>query len=77
MGVAGIAAPGIDPESTCSLRQCGHPCAGSTSAAADVNQLSSVTRTPVKSVWLCVSWTLIFLSLCLLIASNYNQSTLA
>lgn len=33
----------------------------------DANQLSSVTCTPVKTVWLCVSWTLIFLSPCLLI----------
>lgn len=78
MGVAGIAGPGIDPESTCSLGQCRLLCAWGKSAAADINQLSSVTRcTPVKTVWLCVSWTLIFLSLCSLIASNYSQSTLA
>lgn len=71
MGVAGIAAPGIDPESTCSLGQCRLSC------AEGVNQLSSVTSAPVKTVCLCVSWTLIFLSLCLLIASNYSLSILA
>lgn len=52
------------------------PCAGSESTAGDANQLFSVTCTPVKTVWLCVSWTLIFLSLCLLISSNYSLFTL-
>lgn len=77
MGVAGIVAPGSDPESACSLGQRGPPCTGSEGAAADVNHLSSVTRTPVKTVWLRVSSTLIFIPLCLLIASNYSLSTLA
>lgn len=76
MGVADIAAPGIDLESTCFLRQGRLPCAGSESTAGDANQLSSVTCTPVKTVWLCVSWTLIFLSLCLLILSNCSLFTL-
>lgn len=55
MGVAGIAAPGIDLESTCFLRQGRIPCAGSESTAGDANQLFSVTCTPVKTVWLCMS----------------------
>lgn len=71
MGVAGLAAPGIDPESTCSLGQCIFPVQG---ARGDGNQLSSVTRTPVKTVWLCMSWTFVFLSPCLLIASKCSLS---
>lgn len=76
MGVSGIAAPGIDLESTYFLRLGRLPCAGSKSTAGDVNQLFSVICTPVKTVWLCVSWTLIFILLCLLISSNYSPFTL-
>lgn len=59
----GIAAPGIDLESTCFLRRGRLPCAGSESTAGDANQLFSVACTPVKTVWPCVSWKLIFLLL--------------
>lgn len=78
MGVAGIAAPGIDPESTYSLGQCRLLGAGGGQERCSGFKISfSVTCTPVKTVWLCVSWTLIFLSLCLLIASDYSLSPLA
>lgn len=36
----------------------------------------SLLHVTIKAVWLCVSWKLIFLSLCLLISSNYSLFTL-
>lgn len=62
-GAACIAAPGADPGSTCCIWQCRLFYSQGKRAAARVNQLPSVTRTPVRAVWLRECWTQIFLAL--------------